>query len=393
MTGATGVVKASPPRRAPDPDDRDPTSRPAVVSDLPIFLVTDQGLGTGIGAYALSLLRLLQPAFPRAELLSLAYLEEGDRPPGVRRLQGLRTVRRRAEVPWVRRQNRRTLRLALPADAAVHDCGPDYAVARMFSRSVATVHDYYPRKPSIDSLRQPIVLARDVLSLASYVTLPAQVRGSRAVVVPTRHVQRRLRSEGGVESVVIPHWVDLLRFHPRDRGEARRRLGLPAVSQLALNVGAGTSNKNPALLRRLARALPPGFTLVKVGAPLSPAEPQLLHIPSLSHDDYPLLFNACNVYVHPSLEEGFGRPLIEAIASELPILALDSDVAREVAGETARYLPRTATSSEWICGIREATEAGVTPEVRAAAKERQDVFSPEAALRAYTDLYRRAFDL
>ncbi len=43
--------------------------------------------------------------------------------------------------------------------------------------------------------------------------------------------------------------------------------------------------------------------------------------------------------VFPSLEEGFGLPLVEAMALGCPVIASDIEVFREIAGDSALYFP------------------------------------------------------
>jgi glycosyltransferase involved in cell wall biosynthesis len=43
--------------------------------------------------------------------------------------------------------------------------------------------------------------------------------------------------------------------------------------------------------------------------------------------------------VFPSLYEGFGLPMLEAMAAGCPVLSLDTPINREVAGEAAWFLP------------------------------------------------------
>lgn len=55
--------------------------------------------------------------------------------------------------------------------------------------------------------------------------------------------------------------------------------------------------------------------------------------------DVPDLMVAADVLVFPSLYEGFGGTLIEAMALDLPIVTSDLEVLREVAGDAALYAP------------------------------------------------------
>ena len=56
------------------------------------------------------------------------------------------------------------------------------------------------------------------------------------------------------------------------------------------------------------------------------------------------LYRACDVLVYPSLCESFGFPLMEAMCLGLPIVAADTPVNRELAGDAARYYQATDVS-------------------------------------------------
>lgn len=62
-----------------------------------------------------------------------------------------------------------------------------------------------------------------------------------------------------------------------------------------------------------------------------------------------LLRNATCLF-YPSLYEGFGFPLLEAMAAECPVVALDIPINREIAGEAAFLLPNDAGKWAAICG-------------------------------------------
>jgi glycosyltransferase involved in cell wall biosynthesis len=51
----------------------------------------------------------------------------------------------------------------------------------------------------------------------------------------------------------------------------------------------------------------------------------------------PELYAAADVFVFPSYTESFGQPLVEAMASGLPIVAADVPINREICGEAAVY--------------------------------------------------------
>jgi len=58
-----------------------------------------------------------------------------------------------------------------------------------------------------------------------------------------------------------------------------------------------------------------------------------------SYDETWALYREADVFVFPSLCESFGHPLVEAMASGLPIVASDIPVHREICGDAAEYFP------------------------------------------------------
>jgi len=369
-----------------------PDSSAEPISREPIFVITDQVAHTGIGVYASSLYHLLSSAFPGMRVVSLNPLV-GEAFPDSFALSALRKVSSRWLIPLVREANEQLLRSTLPRDARAHLCGVSYRLSSYFDSSVSTIHDFYPRVPSIGNLARPKVIGRDLASLLIYIRIPREVQRCKSIIVPTREVQSSLMSRASIRSQVIHHWIETSRFHPRIKNDSRIRLGLPDPRTLLLSVGGGTSNKNLGLLEQIARLLPQGFTLVKVGEPLAVPPPRVLNLHRLNRELYPLVFNACDVYVHTSSVEGFGRPLIEALGSRLPILARRTLVTEELLGDSAILLEPTATARDWVGSVRTLENPGTRREILDRAEIQARLFSEERARDLYTELYIDAFGL
>jgi len=60
-------------------------------------------------------------------------------------------------------------------------------------------------------------------------------------------------------------------------------------------------------------------------------------IGAVKHSTLPSIYKAAKLFVLPSLQETFGHPLIEAMASGLPIVASDIPVIREICQQAAVY--------------------------------------------------------
>jgi len=65
------------------------------------------------------------------------------------------------------------------------------------------------------------------------------------------------------------------------------------------------------------------------------------------------VYHACNIYVTPAYAESFAHPLVEAMASGLPIVAADTGVHREIAQDAALYFSRFSPQelAERVCQL------------------------------------------
>lgn len=65
----------------------------------------------------------------------------------------------------------------------------------------------------------------------------------------------------------------------------------------------------------------------------------------LPQEQLPVLLSGCALFVFPSLYEGFGLPVLEAMASAVPVIASDIAPVREFAGNVIRYFDPYDTES------------------------------------------------
>ena len=64
---------------------------------------------------------------------------------------------------------------------------------------------------------------------------------------------------------------------------------------------------------------------------------RLLVVPFLKNEELPLLYSAAELFILPSLYEGFGFPLVEAMACGTPAITSRSSCMPEIGGDAARY--------------------------------------------------------
>jgi glycosyltransferase involved in cell wall biosynthesis len=148
---------------------------------------------------------------------------------------------------------------------------------------------------------------------------------------------------------VIYLGVDHELFKHRDKRRARLGLNLPADRVIVLNVGTEETRKNiPTLLKAFHRLLEnvPEAMLIRIGRKSNQSKRLIEHLgiedrviyryPSSEEVAY--YYNAADILCFPSFHEGFGLPLLEAMASGLPVVAGDRSSTPEVLGDTGLLL-------------------------------------------------------
>jgi len=117
---------------------------------------------------------------------------------------------------------------------------------------------------------------------------------------------------------------------------------------LVLSVGVIQRRKNTARLVQAFECLPPSWRLALAGAPdgygaaeelravdQSPARSRIDVLGYVSSAQLESLYNRAGIFAFPSLDEGFGMPILDAMARRVPVLTSNCSAMPEVAGDAA----------------------------------------------------------
>ncbi len=150
---------------------------------------------------------------------------------------------------------------------------------------------------------------------------------------------------GGVEPSnidVVPDAVDAAPWlREIDRREARLRLGVPDGAEWLAAVGALVEHKGHRVLIDALRAVPNAFLTVAGEGPLRGRLEAQIAAAGLvdrvrllgSRGDVCEWLGAADRFVHPSLEEGLGQAVIEAMLAGVPVVASRAGGVPEVVGK------------------------------------------------------------
>jgi len=234
----------------------------------------------------------------------------------------------------------------LPRQAELFHSLAQRPPAFRFKKEIVTVFDIFPitgeEYSTPDFRRKFSALLREAVERAT------------CVITSSRYTAEQLQAHTSIASSklrIIPLGVDppSLTLSPGERLSARERL-VGEGNHMILSVGVIQTRKNTLNALRAVEALPMQYRLVLVGGDGygSEAIHEYIRRPGLAPrvqvrgyvplEDLRVLYQSASVLLFPSLEEGFGLPVLEAMANGLPVVASRTASLPEVGGEAALYV-------------------------------------------------------
>jgi glycosyltransferase involved in cell wall biosynthesis len=321
---------------------------------------------TGDETYVRNLLRELAALAPASGLRLAAVTRRPDLVPA-----GVEPVELRARS--------QLLRMAVTLPRLLRRLGAElvhtqYALPfRLHSPAVVTVHDLsFERQPGLFSVKDRLLFRRVV---------PRAVRRAARVLTVSERTKQDLVELYGIAPdrvVVTPNGVDPA-FHPAPSGSEPQ-------GSYVLAVGAIQARKNQ--LAALEAASAAGLPLVVVGPEKNPALARELRLRGARLEGHVEIERLAELYrgaaclVQASRFEGFGLPVLEAMASGTPVVAVREPALQEVAGDAALFVEEGSLAE----GIREAIRE--RERLSAAGLERARAFSWRATAARTLTVYR-----
>lgn len=273
--------------------------------------------------------------------------------------------------------------------------------------AVATAHDL-----GVLVWRERLPLKRQIGRMLFLLSL-AGLRRMDAIIAVSGFTRRSVIEHLRVpaERVHTVHaGIDLALFRPvpQARRQLARRYPLPggAQARYVLYVGSELSRKNlGTLLRALALIVreQPDIYLLKVGrAGGEQARADTLRLitglgltdhvhffEGVPDGDLPLFYSAADVYVCPSLLEGFGLPVLEAMACGTPVVCSNVTALPEIAGDAALLVAPTDADGFAGAVLRLLDDADLRARMITRGRERAALFSWQRTVEGVLQVYQR----
>jgi glycosyltransferase involved in cell wall biosynthesis len=353
----------------------------------------------GIGSYCASIAQALIPLLEEDERLSI--LVDGahplDLPPHARAASIPLDI-----SPFSLRQQWAIPRMLRQLDADVYHSAYYLMPYRPGVPTLVTFYDLIPiRFPQYSTFR-----ARALFRLSSRLALKAAHQGIVISSATQQDMVRYLHADPA--RLTLTPLSAAPQFTPQPAAAVEKiRACYSLPPRFILYLGSNKPHKN---LSRLVEAYAPlrdsQITLVVAGTWLAQyPEPRRLadtlgldqsHIRwlgAIPGHDLPALYTAALVFVFPSLMEGFGLPVVEAMACGTPVACSRIPSLEEVAGDAAEFFDpaNTASITGALRHVIQDTARRTTLRQRALTQAVQ--FSWQQTARVTLNLYRRCLDI
>jgi glycosyltransferase involved in cell wall biosynthesis len=231
--------------------------------------------------------------------------------------------------------------LILPASISSEDLlwSPANSGPLAVSRQVLTIHDISP-------LEHPEWFV-PAYALLYQLLLPLLSHRVKCVLTPSVYVRQKVISRFSLPAdrvVAISEGVDLEKFRPLDPGLIHERYSLP--DKYVLFIGSLQPRKNLISLLDAWKLLEkgnPDISLVIVGTEgrifrqvdLPSQMVRVIYLGYVPEEDLSALYAGATIFILPSLDEGFGLTVLEAMACGTPVVISKAGALPEVAGNAA----------------------------------------------------------
>ena len=236
--------------------------------------------------------------------------------------------------------------------------------------------------------------------------LPLVARRASMIITATQFAKREVCEHLKVapEKVMVTPYAQRSTFRPLAKAETeevRRRLGIedvfllfvgtiePRKNLVTLVRAFGELLRNSSLRSQLVIAGPEGWRTSDLFAEIEKAglDDRLKFTGYLSDYDLCALYSSCTAFVFPSLYEGFGLPLLEAMACGAPVITSNIPTIVEVTGDAAHLISAKDVDELARAIVAVVSDSGMREHLSRAGLARAAQFTWERTAQLTFDVY------
>ena len=203
---------------------------------------------------------------------------------------------------------------------------------------------------------------------------------------------------------VIYNGVDRTKFHPGGDGrEIIEGYGLQQGGYL-LTVGRKEPRKNYSALIRAYERVDIRSPLVIIGqrylgsddidrqVARSTAKDRIVLLEDIKDNELPAFYRHAKLFIYPSIAEGFGIPIVEAMASGVPVICSRTTAMGEVGGSAAVFIDPYDDNTITAAGAKVLSDETLQDQLKRSGLKNVERFSWDESARRVVNVYKALLD-
>jgi len=225
-------------------------------------------------------------------------------------------------------------------------------------------------------------------------TLKALKKTDRIITI-SEFTKRELMRLCGIEEAkieVIYPGVDHSRYYPMNRADCKKKFGFETNEKHILVVASNLPHKRMDITKRVFDRIKkecPSVKLIKVGYGEELKGDGIINLGWIKEEDMPSLYNAADIFLHTAEYEGFGLPVLEAMACNIPVVVSDSASLPEIVEDCGVLID--LSNPDYIVNFSEAILQVFNEGCTNCGFERSKLFTWERTARETYELYDKIF--
>jgi glycosyltransferase involved in cell wall biosynthesis len=236
-------------------------------------------------------------------------------------------------------------------------------------------------------------IQNDISTRIQWLLTPAALQKADSIVAISEFTKKEIIRLCGVDEnkiEVIYLGVDHSKYYPMDSQECKKQFGLNSNDKHILVVASNLPHKRMDLTKKIfdeVRKERSEVKLIKVGYGDLLEGEGIINLGWVREEDMPSLYNAADIFLHTAEYEGFGLPVLEAMACNVPVVVSNCASLPEIVGNCGALVD--LTNPEYVMNFSTAILKIVDQGSVKDGLARSKLFNWERNARETYDLYNK----